>query len=127
MHIFLKEMLSLDRIKNDLISVVKLSKTQAEVLLLIVNEGKMSPKEISEKLGISQKDAFSDCKKLVELGGFIEITSEEFESMHPRFSAVNMYRKMCEREKIEFKMNLTVDNIGVVLEKPYENARTGKK
>ena len=44
--------------------------------------------------------------------------------MHPRFTAVNMYRKMCEREKIEFKKNLTVDNIGVSLEKPYDDART---
>ena len=35
-----------------------------------------------------------------------------------------MYRKMCERERVEFKKNLTVDNIGVVLEKPYDDART---
>ena len=52
------------------------------------------------------------------------ISKDEFESMHPRFSAVNMYRRMCERENIEFKMNLTVDNIGIALEKPYDDART---
>ena len=50
--------------------------------------------------------------------------NDEFEAMHPRFTAVNMYRKMCTREEIEFKKNLTVDNIGVVLEKPYDDART---
>jgi hypothetical protein len=44
--------------------------------------------------------------------------------MHPRFTAVNMYRKMCEREHIEFKRNKIVDNIGVVLEQPYDDART---
>jgi hypothetical protein len=44
--------------------------------------------------------------------------------MHPRFTAVNMYRKMCTRENIEFKKNLIVDNIGVALETRYERART---
>jgi hypothetical protein len=31
---------------------------------------------------------------------------------------------MCERENIEFKRNKIVDNIGVILEKPYDDART---
>ena len=44
--------------------------------------------------------------------------------MHPRFTAVNMYRKMCEREHIEFKRNKIVDNIGVILEQAYDDART---
>ena len=52
------------------------------------------------------------------------ISETEFEAMHPRFTAVNMYRKMCEREHIEFKRNKIVDSIGVVLEQPYDDART---
>jgi hypothetical protein len=44
--------------------------------------------------------------------------------MHPRFTAVNMYRKMCEREHIEFKRNKIVDSIGVILEQAYDDART---
>ena len=59
----------------------------------------------------------------MEFGAFIDVLNNEFEAMHPRFTAVNMYRKMCEREKIEFKKNLIVDNIGVSLEKPYDDAR----
>jgi hypothetical protein len=47
--------------------------------------------------------------------------------MHPRFTAVNMYRKMCSREHIEFKKNLIVDNIGVALERSYDDARTRTK
>jgi hypothetical protein len=31
---------------------------------------------------------------------------------------------MCEREQKEFKKNLNVDNIGVVLEVSYDDART---
>ena len=60
----------------------------------------------------------------MDIGAFIDMPNDEFEAMHPRFTAVNMYRKMCEREKIEFKKNLVVDNNGVVLEKPYDDART---
>ena len=84
----------------------------------------MSAKQISENLKISLSDASDNSKNLMVLGAFIDMPNDEFEAMHPRFTAVNMYRKMCEREKIEFKKNLTVDNIGVSLEKPYDDART---
>ena len=62
--------------------------------------------------------------KYMKIGAFIDITETEFEAMHPRFTAVNMYRRMCERENIEFKRNKIVDNIGVFLEKPFDDART---
>ena len=80
--------------------------------------------DISNDLNISLDDATQNSKKLVELGGFIDMPNDEFEAMHPRFTAVNMYRKMCEREQKEFKKNLTVDNIGVALEVSYDDART---
>ena len=84
----------------------------------------MSAKQISENLKISLNDALDNSKNLMDIGAFIDMPNDEFEAMHPRFTAVNMYRKMCEREKIEFKKNLTVDNIGVYLEKSYDDART---
>ena len=84
----------------------------------------MTPKEISEKLKISASQALDNSKDLMDLGAFIDMPNDEFEAMHPRFTAVNMYRKMCIREKVEFKKNLTVDNIGVSLEKAYDDART---
>ena len=84
----------------------------------------MTPKEISEKLKISASQALDNSKDLMDLGAFIDMPNDEFEAMHPRFTAVNMYRKMCIREKVEFKKNLTVDNIGVLLEKAYDDART---
>ena len=80
--------------------------------------------QIAERLQISSSEALDNSKKLMDLGAFIDMPNDEFEAMHPRFTAVNMYRKMCERERVEFKKNLTVDNIGVVLEKPYDDART---
>ena len=116
--------MELSKIENDLISEIKLTSLQAKLFLLIVTQGKMTSQKISEKLGISVDEASSISNELINLGGLIEISENEFEAMHPRFTAVNMYRKHCEKEKIEFKRNVTVDNIGVALEIPYDDART---
>ena len=113
-----------EKIKNDLISEVRLTKNQAEVFLLVTLNGKMSVSQISESLEISADDALETSQKLIELGGFIDMPETEFEAMHPRFTAVNMYRKMCERENIDFKKNSIVDNIGIALEEPYDDVRT---
>lgn len=113
-----------EKIKNDLISEVRLTKNQAEVFLLVTMNGKMSASQISESLEISADDALEISQKLIELGGFIDMSETEFEAMHPRFTAVNMYRKMCERENIDFKKNSIVDNIGIALEEPYDDVRT---
>ena len=113
-----------EKIKNDLISEVRLTKNQAEVFLLVTLNGKMPVSQISKSLEISADDALETSQKLIELGGFIDMPETEFEAMHPRFTAVNMYRRMCERENIDFKKNSIVDNLGVVLEEPYDDART---
>jgi hypothetical protein len=94
------------------------------VFLLVTCYGKMPANVIAEKLKISLDTAAKAAKELMTLGAFIDISENEFEAMHPRFTAVNMYRRRCERENIEFKRNKIVDNIGVFLEKPYEDART---
>ena len=117
-------MLDYSQIEKNLISEIKLTYIQAKIFLLIVTNGKMPIKQIAESLQISSSEALDNSKKLMDLGAFIDMPNDEFEAMHPRFTAVNMYRKMCERERVEFKKNLTVDNIGVVLEKPYDDART---
>ena len=113
-----------EKIKNDLISEVRLTKNQTEVFLLVTLNGKMSVSQISKSLEISVDDALETSQKLIELGGFIDMPKTEFEAMHPRFTAVNMYRKMCERENIDFKKNSIVDNIGIALEEPYDDVRT---
>lgn len=116
--------MELSRLEKDLTSELKLSPIQAKVFLLITCFGKMPAHVIAEKLKISHDDALKTAKDLMTLGAFIDISETEFEAMHPRFTAVNMYRKLCERENIEFKRNKIVDNIGVLLEKPYGDART---
>jgi len=113
-----------DIIKNDLITEVRLTKNQADVFLLVTLKGNIPANQIANTLEISADDALETSQKLVELGGFIDMSETEFEAMHPRFTAVNMYRRMCERENIDFKKNSIVDNLGVVLEDPYDDART---
>ena len=113
-----------EQIKKDLISEIKLSENQVEVFLLVVTKGKMSVSRIADLSGITINEAKETSQKLVELGGFIDMPKTEYEAMHPRFTAVNMYRRMCERENIDFKKNLVVDNIGIALEEPYDDART---
>ena len=112
------------QIENLLVSEIKLSPIQARIFLLVVTHGRMNAENIAKQLEISTDEASDNSKKLMELGGFIDMPESEFEAMHPRFTAVNMYRKMCEREQIEFKKNLKVDNIGIALEEPYDDART---
>ena len=116
--------MKLSEITNTLVSEIKLTEVQAKIFLHIVIHGKMNTAQISNDLNISLDDTVVNCKKLVELGGFIDMPNDEFEAMHPRFTAVNMYRKMCEREQKEFKKNLDIDNIGVALEVSYDDART---
>ena len=115
---------NLGDVEEKLVSELKLTSIQAKVFVLIVKGGKKSAKEIAQTIGISNLQALDTAKSLVDLGGFIDITKTEYESMHPRFAVVNMYRRMCLRENIPFKKNLLVDNISIVLEKPYDDART---
>ncbi len=116
--------MDLIKLEQNLVTELKLNPINAKVYLLVTCYGKMSATMIAEKLKISQDDAQKASKDLMTLGAFIDITETEFEAMHPRFTAVNMYRRMCERENIEFKRNKIVDSIGIFLEKSYEDART---
>jgi predicted transcriptional regulator len=115
---------SIDSVEEKIASELRLSQIQSKVYVLVVKKGKMSAQEISQNLGISEDEANQVATSLIQNGGFIDITKTEFESMHPRFAVVNMYRRMCERENIQFKKNLLVDNISIILEKPYDDART---
>ena len=115
---------NIDTVEENIVSELRLSPIQAKVYVLVVKKGKMSAQEIAQNLSISEDEARQAATSLIQNGGFIDITKTEFESMHPRFAVVNMYRRMCERENIQFKKNLLVDNISIILEKPYDDTRT---
>ena len=114
----------MDGIEDNLIAELGLERIQAKTYLLVTCSGRMSPETIAHHLGISTGRAQSAATALVELGAFIEITETEFEAMHPRFTAVNMLKRICERNNTKFGRNKTIDAIGATLEKPYEDARS---
>ena len=107
-----------------LVSELGLEPVQARTYLLVTCRGRMGPAAIAAGLGISEDAARDAARELVALGAFIDITEAEFEAMHPRFTAVNMLRRLCERRNVEFKRNKTVDGIGAILEGYYDDART---
>ena len=111
-------------VQKDLISEIRLDPLEARVFLLVTMGGKMTIHDIASRLEIDIDAASSACLNLTGLGGFIEMSPTEFEAMHPRFTAVNMYKRMCEREGIKFGRNKTVDGIGALLERHYDHART---
>lgn len=108
-----------------IVSELKISEDEAKAFLSIVMRGKMDAARLSGALGWGDEQrALATAKSLVVRGMVIEITKTEFESLHPRFAITNRYRRRCEEDRIPFKKNLKVDNIGIILEKPYEDART---
>ena len=112
------------KIEKVLVSEIKLKPIEAKIFLLVTCNGKMTSEAIAKHLGIDVDHSIKVSKNLINLGAFIDLPNSEFEAMHPRFTVVNMYRRMCENNNIEFKRNKIVDSIGVVLEKPYDDART---
>ncbi|OLC22583.1 MAG: hypothetical protein AUJ08_04545 [Thaumarchaeota archaeon 13_1_40CM_3_50_5] len=116
---------NLSNVEEAIISELKVSDDEAKVFLAIVKRGKMDAAKISGALGWNDEQrALAAAKSLVSRGMVIEITKTEFESLHPRFAITNRYRRRCEEEDVPFKKNLKVDNIGIVLEKSYDDART---
>lgn len=116
---------NLSNAEETIMSELKISSDEAKVFLAIVKKGKMDAAKLSGVLGWNDEQrALAAAKSLVGRGMVIEITKTEFESLHPRFAITNRYRRRCEEDGIPFKKNLKVDNIGIVLEKPYEDART---
>ena len=111
-------------IEGDLVAEVGLTPMQARAYLLVTTVGRMDASAISGRLKIPVAEARRVAESLIEIGGFIEYGKSQYEAMHPRFTAVNMYRRICQRRGVTFGRNNAVDSVGVALEQPYEDART---
>ncbi len=84
----------------------------------------MDTKTISNHIGYSAQEVKAIADSLINKGMIIDITSTEYESLHPMFAITNRYKKRCHEDRIAFKKNLKVDNIGKLLEWRYDRART---
>jgi hypothetical protein len=105
-------------------SELKLSKEESKLFLFIVKNGRKDMEKIAGSLKLSEKEASMAANSLVDKGMIINISRSEYESLHPRFAISNRYRRLCQEGNIPFKKNLLIDNIGIVLERPFEHART---
>ena len=116
---------NLSNVEQAMCSELKISEDEAKAFVTIVKNGRMNAATISAVLGWQdERRAAAAAKSLVERGMIIEITSTEFESLHPRFAITNRYRRRCAEDGMPFAKNLRVDNIGIILEGPYDDART---
>jgi hypothetical protein len=116
---------NLSNAEQAIVSELKISGDEAKAFLSIIMNGRMDAARLSGALSWGDEQrALAAAKSLVDRGMVIEVTKTEFESLHPRFAITNRYRRRCEEDGIPFKKNLKVDNIGIILEKPYEDART---
>jgi sugar-specific transcriptional regulator TrmB len=115
---------NINNVEEFLTSELKLSKEESKTFVFIVKNGRKHMEKIAESLKFSEEEARNVANSLMEKGMIINISQSEYESLHPRFAISNRYRRLCEEDRIPFRKNLLIDNIGIVLEIPFEDART---
>jgi predicted transcriptional regulator len=113
-----------ENVEEFLITELKLTKEESKTFLFLLKNGRKDVKKIAESLESSEKEASDAAESLVAKGMIINISRSEYESLHPRFAISNRYRRRCEEDNIPFGKNLLIDNIGIILERPFEDART---
>ncbi|HET7148342.1 MAG TPA: helix-turn-helix domain-containing protein [Candidatus Nitrosopolaris sp.] len=116
--------ININNVEEFLTSELKLSKEESKTFLFIVKNGRRHLDKIAESLKLSENEGKQVANSLVEKGMIINISQSEYESLHPRFAISNRYRRLCEEDNIPFRKNLMIDNIGIVLESAFEDART---
>ena len=108
-----------------LVDEIGLTGEQAVAFIAVTIGGRMPALEIAKAAGIALDAARAAAESLISAGAFIDMPGGVYEAMHPRFTAVNMYRRACERTGRPFGRNNAVDMVGAALEGAYDAARTG--
>lgn len=95
---------------------------EVEVFLALLKIEKSTSKEIENFTNKSKEEIIEIAKRLESKGMIIEVNRNEFRALHPRFAVVNRYRKLCASKNIEFKKNLKIDQLAVIIEKYQDSA-----
>ena len=114
----------MDNVEQVLESELKISKQEAKLFVLLIFNGKLDKIKAARLLNWTVDNTDRVAKSLVNKGMIIDLTNTEYESLHPRFAITNRYRNRCVEDNMVFMKNLKVDNIGILLEGPYNDART---
>jgi sugar-specific transcriptional regulator TrmB len=94
-----------------------MEESEVEVFLALVKIEKSTSKEIENFTNRAKDEIIEIAKRLESKGMVIEVNRNEFRALHPRFAVVNRYRKLCASKNIEFKKNLKIDQLAVIIEK----------
>ena len=105
-------------------SELELSDNDIEVFLLIVYNGMMTIDQISYNTNLSLHETKVTLDSLLSKNMILEYSKNLYESFHPKFAIINRYKNLCIERNMQFKKNMRIDNLGTVLTKPYDAART---
>ncbi|MDA7941377.1 MAG: hypothetical protein MPI95_01065 [Nitrosopumilus sp.] len=117
-------MSDLGGLEASLVAEAGLDPLQARAFVSVCTGGMADAAELARRLGVPESDAGAAASELVRLGAFISMP-DGYESTHPRFAAVRMYRAHCEGRGERAGRNDAIDAVGAALEGPYDAARTG--
>ena len=106
----------INQLKKNIVNDLELSEEEAEIFLALVKEEKTSSANFKKHFGCNAEKMIENCKKLEQKGMIIELNENEFQALHPRFAIVNRYRRLCAEKNLQFKKNIKIDNIGIMLE-----------
>ena len=112
----------LEVVKSLLKKELVMEEPEVEVFLALLKIEKNTSKEIVNFTKKSKDEIIEIARSLESKAMIIEVNKNEFRALHPRFAIVNRYRKICLENNIEFKKNLKIDQLAVIVEKYQDSA-----
>lgn len=109
---------------NIFITDLQLSNLETKIFLLIINQGMLKIDQISIELNLDKSQCTEIIDSLINKNMIIEYSKNLFESFHPRFAIINRYKRLCLEKNMPWKKNSLIDNLAIILEQPFEAART---
>jgi predicted transcriptional regulator len=109
---------------NIFITDLQLSNLETKIFLLIISRGMLKIDQISIELNLDKSQCTEIIDSLINKNMIIKYSKNLFESFHPRFAIINRYKRLCLEKNMPWKKNSLIDNLAIILEQPFEAART---
>jgi predicted transcriptional regulator len=103
---------------------LQLSNVETQIFLLIISQGMLKIEQISIELNLDKSHCREIIESLINKNMIIEFSKNLFESFHPRFAIINRYKRLCLEKDVPWRKNTMIDNLAIILEQPFEAART---
>ena len=103
---------------------LQLSNVETQIFLLIICQGMLKIDQISIELNLDKSHCREIVESLINKNMIIEFSKNLFESFHPRFAIINRYKRLCLEKDVPWRKNAMIDNLAIILEQPFEAART---